>query len=233
MAGPYTLTVTNSNGCSDSDATNVIVNIITHNISGTIWVGGTPLAGVLVTANSPWTRTAITNGNGEYIVTGVPSGETNIHITPTLAGYTFNPPTITVPGPVTAPLEHQDFAAALAAQCEYDGVVPETYAKIPFAILESGLTLVGNLLTTLAPTLGLPTWLDDVVLSVAPWTGGPLSWTVDMLGWGLSLVGTILDSLAPTLGLPDWLGDLINSIACAIFTPFTCNVTAPAFAPCG
>ena len=69
-----------------------------------------------------------------------------------------------------------------------EGVVPQTYAKIPFAILESGLALVGSLLATLAPTLGLPDWLDDVVLSIAPWTGGPLSWTVDMLGWGLGLV---------------------------------------------
>jgi len=119
-----------------------------------------------------------------------------------------------------------------AAQCDYEGVQPDTYAKIPFAILESGLVMVGNLLTTLAPTLGLPDWLDDVVLEVAPWTGGPLSWTVDMLGWGLSLVGTILSSLASTLGLPDWVDDLVNQIACSLFTPFTCNITGPAFDPC-
>ena len=92
--------------------------------------------------------------------------------------------------------------------------------------------MVELILGPLASALGLPDWLDDILAHGWPMGRGPLSWTVDMLGWGLSLVGTMLDSLAPTLGLPDWLGDLINSIACAIFTPFTCNVTGPAFAPC-
>jgi hypothetical protein len=125
-----------------------------------------------------------------------------------------------------------------AAQCEYDPgggygvIVPDTYAKIPFAILESGLAMVGGLLGTLAPVLSLPDWLDDIVFAIAPWTGGPLSWTVDMLGWGLALVGDILAPLASTLGLPDWLDDLVYGIACGLFTPFTCNVTGAAFDPC-
>ena len=126
----------------------------------------------------------------------------------------------------------------VAAQCEYDPggtygtILPDSYAKIPFAILESGLAMVGTLLGSLAGPLGLPDWLDDVVFGIAPWTGGPLSWTVDMLGWGLSLVGSILGSLATTLGLPDWLDDLVNSIACALFQPFSCNVTGATFDPC-
>jgi hypothetical protein len=105
---------------------------------------------------------------------------------------------------------------------------PQTFAKIPFAILQSGLEMVGSLMTTLAPTLGLPDYLDDIINTIAPWTGGPLSWTVDMLGWGLALVGDVLTSLATTLGLPDWLDDLVNTIACGLFTPFA-NVTGPAF----
>ena len=232
MTGTYTLTVTNSNGCSDDESTSVIVNIVTYNVSGYIRVDSTPLPGVLVTAHSPWTGQDITDANGEYVLTGVPYGETNIVLTPTLAGYAFSPPTITVPGPMMGSLGDQNFTSTVAP-CDYEGIAPTTYAKIPFAILESGLKMVELILGPLADTLGLPDWLDDVVAMVGPWTGGPLSWTVDMLGWDLSLMGTIVDSLAPTLGLPDWLGDLINSIVCAIFTPFTCNVTAPAFAPCG
>ena len=127
-----------------------------------------------------------------------------------------------------------------AAQCGYDPdgagplteILPDSYAKIPFAILESGLAMVGGLLSTLAVPLGLPTWLDDVVLTIAPWTGGPLSWTVDMLGWGLALVGGVIAPLATTLGLPDWLDDLIFGIACGLFQPFSCNVTGADFDPC-
>jgi tetrahydromethanopterin S-methyltransferase subunit C len=108
---------------------------------------------------------------------------------------------------------------------------PVTFAKVPFAILQSGIELLGDLLTTLAPELGLPTWIAPILDPVAAWTGGPLSWTVDMLGWGVGLVGTVLDSLASTLGLPTWLAPLVNTIACSLFTPFG-NVTAPAFSPC-
>jgi len=109
---------------------------------------------------------------------------------------------------------------------------PATFAKIPFAILESGLTMVGGLLNALAPTLGLPDWLDDVVNMIAPWTGGPLAWTVDMLAWGLDLVAAIISPLATTLGLPDWLDDLVSGIACGLFTPYSCNVTGGTFTPC-
>jgi len=120
-----------------------------------------------------------------------------------------------------------------AAQCPDTGFTyPTTYAKIPFAILQSGLELVGDILGPLATTLGLPAWLVDVVNTIAPWTGGPLSWTVDMMAWGLSLVATILGPLTTVMGLPTWLPGLVSDIACGLFTPFTCNVTGPAFAPC-
>ena len=100
---------------------------------------------------------------------------------------------------------------------------PTTFAKIPFAILQSGLDLVSNILTpSLASTLGVPSWVSDVVKTIAPWTGGPLSWTVDMLGWGMATLGNILGPLASTLSLPDWLAPTINKLACALFTPYTC-----------
>jgi hypothetical protein len=125
--------------------------------------------------------------------------------------------------------------ALVAAQCDYEDVQPTTYAKIPFAILESGFTMLSQLLTVLGavtPSLGIPTWLADVVEVIGPWTGGPLSWSVDMLGWGLGIVGTLLDALAVALGLPDWLAPTVQNLACAVFMPYNCNVTGVEFEPC-
>jgi hypothetical protein len=130
-------------------------------------------------------------------------------------------------------------AVTAAQDCDYPdgdgtGIVPDTYAKVPFAILESGFAMVGELLELLGPELGLPAYVDaDLINIIGGWAGGPLSWTVDMLGWGLALVGSILDTLGPELGLPTWLGGLVNDIACSLFTPFECVVAgAPPFDPC-
>jgi hypothetical protein len=120
----------------------------------------------------------------------------------------------------------------VAAQCDYEGIQPTTYAKIPFAILESGFAMVSQLLAALPGDLGLPAWLPTIVDVIGPWTGGPLSWSVDMMGWGLSVVGSLLDALAVPLGLPEWLAPTVNGIACAIFTPYSCNVSGNAFDPC-
>ncbi|MFW9835689.1 MAG: hypothetical protein ACFFEK_16925 [Candidatus Thorarchaeota archaeon] len=129
--------------------------------------------------------------------------------------------------------------AVTAAQCDYPdgdgtGIEPDTYAKIPFAILEAGFAMVGEILDVLPEDLGLPAFVNsDLVNTIGGFAGGPLSWTVDMLGWGLSLVGSVLGSLAEPLGLPDWLEPLVNEIACGIFTPFECVVAgAPPFDPC-
>ena len=108
---------------------------------------------------------------------------------------------------------------------------PATFSKVPFAILQSGIELVGTLLTAVAGELGLPTWLAPLMAPIAQWTGGPLSWTVDMMAWGLKLVGGVLGTLAVELGLPVWLDDLVNSIACGLWQPFSIpvgnNVTCP------
>jgi hypothetical protein len=101
---------------------------------------------------------------------------------------------------------------------------PVTFAKIPFAILQSGLDLMGGLLGDLATTLGLPTWLAPTIQKIAPWTGGPLSWTVDMLGWGVATLGGILNVLPSSMGIPTWLTSVVNQLACALFTPYTCIV---------
>jgi hypothetical protein len=130
-------------------------------------------------------------------------------------------------------------AVTAAQDCDYPdgdgtGIKPETYAKIPFAILEAGFAMVGEILDVLPADLGLPEFVNsDLINVIGGFAGGPLSWTVDMLGWGLSLVGGVLGSLAEPLGLPDWLEPLVNEIACGLFTPFECVVAgAPPFDPC-
>jgi hypothetical protein len=117
---------------------------------------------------------------------------------------------------------------------------PATYAKVPFAIIQSGLELIGDIIGALPAELGIPAWIADVTDTIAPWAGGPLSWTVDMLGWGIWLVGDIvgsLDSLIAGMGmeLPFELSEIagiFNTIACGLFTPWT-TVAAPDFDPCG
>jgi len=120
-----------------------------------------------------------------------------------------------------------------AQDCSYDGIMPTTYAKIPFAIIQSGFHLAGQLLTAAGSTLGLPDWINAALLDdIGSWAGGPLSWSVDMLGWGMGLVGAILSPLSTTLGLPTWLPDVITTIVCGMFSPYACNVTGSAFTPC-
>jgi hypothetical protein len=207
----------------------------TYTISGYILVGGHPLAGVLVTAGSPWTGTAITDADGKYVLTGVPSGETTIHITPTLAGYTFDPPTIIITGPLTGPLEGQDFTATLT------GILPSTYAKIPFAIVQSGFYLVGCTLGTLQTLLDdmgvtLPFSLDSlkpVMFNLGDWVGTPLAWSVDMMVAGVGLVKDVLNAIS-SLGVPDWVVNLVGVIyddLAKCYNPTTCNNVSNVYTP--
>ena len=141
-------------------------------------------------------------------------------------------------GVVLALLTMAVVPGAVAAQddCDYDGVQPTTYAKIPFAIIETGLMLVGDIITALPTDMGIPAWIADITDAMAPWAGGPLSWTVDMLAWGMSLVGALVcviepllgDTLPPELDLPA----IFDTIACGLFQPFSCNVTGADFDPC-
>jgi len=116
---------------------------------------------------------------------------------------------------------------------------PDTFAKVPFAIIQSGLELVGDVVTALPAEMGIPAWIADVTDTIAPWAGGPLSWTVDMLGWGIALVGDVIGALdpiiAPIAELPfelTALSGIFDTIACGLFTPFG-GVVAPPFDPCG
>ena len=123
-----------------------------------------------------------------------------------------------------------------AAQCDfgvYNISTPKTYATIPFAIVQSGFQLLGVVLTGAGPTLGLPLWIDAALMNnIGAWAGGPLSWTVDMMGWGLGLVGSILGALPVSLGIPSWAGTIVNTIVCQMFAPWKCPVTGANFTAC-
>ena len=152
-------------------------------------------------------------------------------------------------GVVLAVLALAIVPVAVAAQtdCAYDTpddypteyIEPATYAKIPFAIIEAGLAMAGGLMGDLGPILeaaGIALPLDLATLSpilyaVGGFAGGPLSWTVDMMGWGLGLIGSLLSALPEDLGIPTWVADVVTSITCSIFAPFDC-VVGDAWSPC-
>jgi tetrahydromethanopterin S-methyltransferase subunit C len=119
--------------------------------------------------------------------------------------------------------------AAAAAYTE-----PQTYAKIPFAIVASGLQMLSEMWPDLSDALGMTSldWVGGVLCQVGGWTYGPLAWSVDMMAWGMGLVGDILGALPTDLGLPDWLPTIVTSIVDALkacFTPTVCtNSTYPA-----
>ena len=131
----------------------------------------------------------------------------------------------------------------VAAQCDYLGIEPATYSKIPFTIIGSGLYLMETILNELVLAGLLPTsldWLPSLMQPIGDWAMGPLGWTVDMLAWGIGLGGTVMAELSGVLtamGIDLGMdlapvGDLLNTIACALFTPFSCNVTGAAWNPC-
>ena len=129
----------------------------------------------------------------------------------------------------------------VAAQCEYDGVKPATYAKIPFTIIGTGLYLMEDVLNALGDLLPETVgFLPGLMPLFGEWAMGPLAWTVDMMAWGLGLVGTIVSELSDVLeamgidlGMDlEPVGDLFNTISCALFTPFSCNVTGAEWNPC-
>ena len=92
-----------------------------YSISGTITENAAGLSGVLVTASGGFGGSATTNGSGVYSIPGVPAGATAIVLTPTLAGYTMNPLTRTVAGPVTANVTGENFTSTIQVACN-DGI---------------------------------------------------------------------------------------------------------------
>ena len=111
---------------------------------------------------------------------------------------------------------------------------PETYSKVPFAIVQSGFELVGELLDALGGEFGLPEYLDaDLMNTIGTWAGGPLSWTVDMLAWGLGLgadVYLLVDD-AFDIGYPV-LGELLDTMACGLLVCWSATNCTGTFSPC-
>ena len=114
-------------------------------VTGTILVGGSPLANVTVTASGGHTQTVTTNAAGQYTVTGVRGTATNILLTPTRAGYSFAPVTRSVLGPVSANVSGQDFGGIpdttppnWVAPDPQSGTVTDTTAQLLVKIDEAG-----------------------------------------------------------------------------------------------
>jgi hypothetical protein len=129
-------------------------------------------------------------------------------------------------------------AAAQPPDCPAIGYeYPTTFAKIPFAIIQSGFDLLylvlPGVLGEFAPDLA---WVADLMPDIGAWAGGPLSWTVDMLAWGVSLLGAVVCTIEPLLGgaLPAGLDlpAVFNTVACALFQPYACNITGATYNPC-
>ncbi|RRR75622.1 MAG: hypothetical protein EI684_04250, partial [Candidatus Viridilinea halotolerans] len=96
------------------------VGAATFSISGRVTTStGSGLAGVLI---SDETRSATSDSNGNYTLSGVPAG--NYTLTPTLSGYTFSPASLSVA--VSGNLTGQNFIASTPAvrtfQVDRDGL---------------------------------------------------------------------------------------------------------------
>jgi hypothetical protein len=107
--GSYTLTPSNTGYTFSPASLSVTVNganvtglnftatatgIATYSITGNITSSGAPLANVPVTRSGSGSTTAVTDSNGNYTFSGVLNG--NYSLTPSSAGYTFSPASLSV-----------------------------------------------------------------------------------------------------------------------------------------
>jgi subtilisin family serine protease len=156
----------------------------TYSISGTVTVSGTttPIAGVTMTLTGG--ATATTNSSGIYQFSGLSNG--TYTVTPTPAGYTFDPTSRTVPvsgGNVTG----QDFAGTPAGGTTYSisGTVTVFGTTTPIAGVT--MTLTGGATTTTNSSgiyqfSGLSNGTYVVTSSSASYTFAPTSRTVPVSG---------------------------------------------------
>jgi trimeric autotransporter adhesin len=95
-----------------ADVTGQNFAAITYSISGTVTSGGFGLLGAAVDLTGAATKSTTTDGNGNYSFTGLSNGAYTV--TPTKAGYTFTPPSISV-NVNGADVGGQSFVAPLGA----------------------------------------------------------------------------------------------------------------------
>jgi hypothetical protein len=109
---------------------------------------------------------------------------------------------------------------AVAAQDE-----PDTYAKIPFGILSTGIQLVADIWPSLDSALGINMpWVATVMAAVGNWTGGPLAWLTELSGWSMLAIGDVasvgLDVASAFAALPagiDQLPKMLYVVANRVF----------------
>lgn len=100
---------------------------------------------------------------------------------------------------------------------------PAAYSKTPFAILGSGIQLMGYLLGDFDPILenagfDLPLALGDFetpALRAGAWVAGPVAWMTDMMGWTIVIGGDVVresDAVLESAGVsvPIDLGAVAN-----------------------
>jgi hypothetical protein len=112
---------------------------------------------------------------------------------------------------------------------------PQTYAKVPFAILASGLELIADLWPALQVGLGLSgmDWVGWVVGNLSGWTYGPLAWSVDMLAWGMSMGGSVIDIIRGAVpSIPAWVPSLFSTVACSLMTCWSATNCSGNFSAC-
>jgi len=114
--------------------------------------------------------------------------------------------------------------------------VPDTYSKVPFAILASMFYLGKDILQALVDADFLPdnlTWLPDLMPKIGDWAMGPLSWSVDMLAWGLELgseVWTLLNDMFD-IGMPE-IAEVLSIVSCKLLTCWADTNCTGTFVPC-
>jgi hypothetical protein len=82
---------------------------VTITIEGRITHQGTGLDEVTVTASGNFSQSVQTNSNGNYIITGVPFGISNVRIRPSKTGYLFSPTDTLFTQALNAPVSGIDF----------------------------------------------------------------------------------------------------------------------------
>ncbi len=92
---------------------NFTAALLTYTISGRITRNNSPLQDVTVTASGGHNQTVTTNSNGDFALTDVPYGTSNVIITPSLTGHTFSPESRNVSGPLTGNVTGRNFSATL------------------------------------------------------------------------------------------------------------------------
>jgi hypothetical protein len=106
IAGPVT---------DDVSGQDFVATAAQFRISGTILDGdGLPIEDVLVEATGGHEDATFTDASGFYQFLGIEHGTENIEIVPSLAGYSFDPASRFVPGPVEGHVDGQDFLGIAA-----------------------------------------------------------------------------------------------------------------------